>query len=233
MIEDRREVSAIRDPDYQNRSFSESDIEKGRHRSFVGGKWEEMGQHQREFLINQGLRPDHKFLDVGCGALRAGGPLAAYLAPGNYYGIDVNHELIDTGYRLELDDATRERLPESNLRATDRFDADFGVQFDMAIAQSVFTHISLNHIRLCLFRLAKVVKPGGKFYATIFSQPKSFPIDGIVERKHHHYQERNIFWYYRSDMMWVAQGMPWQFNWIGDWGHSRGQRMVEYTRLPD
>jgi len=59
------------------------------------------------------------------------------------------------GYANELDDAGRARLPSKNLRATDRFDADFGVEFDMAIAQSVFTHVSLNWIRLCLARVAQ------------------------------------------------------------------------------
>jgi hypothetical protein len=36
----------------------------------------------------------------------------------------------------------------------------------MAIAQSVFTHVSLNQMRLCLYRLARVMRPGGTFYAT-------------------------------------------------------------------
>jgi hypothetical protein len=36
----------------------------------------------------------------------------------------------------------------ANLRSTDRFDNDFGVAFDVAIAQSVFTHMPLNMMRL-------------------------------------------------------------------------------------
>lgn len=80
--------------------------------------------------------------------------LVDYLQPGNYYGIDINHSVLQAGYDRELDDDQRARLPAENLRATDRFDIDFGVQFDMGIAQSVFTHMSLNHIRLCLYRVA-------------------------------------------------------------------------------
>jgi hypothetical protein len=34
----------------------------------------------------------------------------------------------------------------TNLVANERFNTDFGVTFDIAIAQSVFTHVSLNHI---------------------------------------------------------------------------------------
>ncbi len=232
-IEQRTEVRDDRDLDYQAESFTDEDLARGRHRSFVGGKWEEMGRFQLDYLKQQGLRPEHRFLDVGCGALRAGRHLVDYLEPGNYYGIDVNHDLLEAGYSQELTDSTRARLPVGNLRATDRFDADFGVRFDLAIAQSVFTHISLNLMRLCLCRVARVMAPGGRFYATFFEQGNDFPVDGIADRKHPHYTERNIFWYYRNDLRWVARRSPWEFRYIGRWGHPRGQRMVEYTRLPD
>ena len=99
-----------------------------------------MGKLQRDFLIEQGLKPEHRFLDVGCGSLRAGVRLVDYLEPGHYHGLDINPEVIRLGYDDELSDEQRERLPSTNLHATDRFDADFGVKFDMAIAQSVFTH---------------------------------------------------------------------------------------------
>ena len=189
-----------------------------------------MGLVQRDFLVAQGLTPDMRFLDVGCGALRAGRLLVPYLDPGNYYGIDVSAEIVEAGYTHELDDATRARLPLANLRATDRFDADFGVTFDMAIAQSVFTHVSLNHIRLCLHRVAKVMRPGGKFFATFSQRGPDYPIDGTWGRS---YSERNVFWYYRKDLRWAAERTPFSFRYLGEWGHARKQKMVEYTRLPD
>ena len=219
------------EPDYQSKSFSPEDAERDKHRSFVGGLWDEMGQHQLTWLRDQGLRPEDRFLDVGCGSLRAGRHLAAYLDPGNYYGIDVNRDIIQIGYEKELDDPTRARLPIGNLRMTDRFDADFGVVFDRAIAQSLFTPLNLNQIRLCLYRVAKVMRPGGKFYATFGERTRSYPLDKTDQTRR--YSERNVFWYYRSDMRWVAQFGPWDFEYVGDWGHPRGQRMVVYTRRPD
>lgn len=219
------------EPDYQGKTFAPGEVEAARHRTFVGGLWEEMGRHQLDWLRAQGLRPEERFLDVGCGALRAGRFLAGYLDPGNYYGIDVNKDLIELGYGRELDDATRARLPITNLRMTDRFDADFGVRFDRAIAQSLFTHLNLNQIRLCLYRLATVVRPGGKFYATFGERVRSYPLDGTDKTRR--YSERNVFWYYRSDMRWVAGFSPWDFEYVGDWGHPRGQKMVVYTRRPD
>src|SRR4051794_31740531 len=114
----------------------------------LGGRWDTHGQTQLEFLTSQGLRPEHTFLDVGCGCLRAGRHLIDYLEPNNYYGVDANHSLVKAGYDVELTDMQRRRVPASHLRANERFDGDFGVKFDFAIAQSVFSHVTLNQIRL-------------------------------------------------------------------------------------
>jgi SAM-dependent methyltransferase len=232
-IEQRTEVPAThKDPDYEAFELTEKRLKRRVHRSFVGGQWEQMGRLQLEFLIAHGLQPEHRFLDVGCGSLRAGRYLVNYLEPGHYYGTDINHGLIEAGYELELDDPQRARLPQSNLHATDRFDNDFGVSFDMAIAQSVFTHISLNMMRLCLYRVAKVMKPDATFYATFFERGRDYPVDGVPEGRNL-WTERNAFWYYRRDLQWAAERSPWDYRYIGTWGHPRGQRMVEYTRRPD
>lgn len=232
-IERRIEVpDNVVDPDYAGMEISEERKEKGYHRAFVGGAWDEIGKLQLDYLVSEGLKPEHRFLDVGCGALRAGRMLTDYLEPAHYYGVDVNNSIIATGYERELTDEQRARLPLSNLHSTDRFDCDFGVTFDMAIAQSVFTHIDLNLMRLCLYRVAKVMKPGGRFYVTFFERRPTYPLDTIVEGKLT-FTERNRYWYYRSDMRWVAQKMPWEFTYIGDWNHPRNQKMVVYTRLED
>lgn len=202
-------------------------------RNVVGGYWEKLGRLQLDFLVAQGLEPGARFLDVGCGALRAGTRLVDYLDAGNYYGIDINEKVLEDGYTRELSEEQRKKLPRENLRVTNRFDVDFGVQFDAAIAQSVFTHISLNSIRLCLYRVAPQMKVGGRFFVTFSEAPADFPIDGRLyedEKRPTRYNERNPFWYWRSDMEWAASFSPWQFRYIGDWGHPRGQKMVELTR---
>ncbi|MGD9960375.1 class I SAM-dependent methyltransferase [Nocardioides sp.] len=231
-ISRRIEVPDRKDPDYAGFEITQERLERGAHRGFVGGHWDQMGQLQRNFLVEQGLQPHHRFLDVGCGSLRAGRLLVEHLDPGHYYGTDINHDLIAAGYDHELDDHQRSRLPLENLRVTDRFDNDFGVPFDMAIAQSVFTHVPLNMMRLCLYRVAKVMKPGGRFFATFFERGPDYPVDG-VSKNGHQFTERNAFWYYRNDLRWVARRSPWSFRYIGAWEHPMGQRMVEYTRLPD
>ena len=231
-IERRIEVAPQQaDPDYSAVEITDADIASGKHRKFVGGRWDQIGAHQHEYLVSRGLEPNMKLLDVGCGSLRAGLHFVSYLEPGNYYGIDINPTLIEAGWNTELDDEQQRRLPITNLRSTDRFDADFGVEFDMAIANSVFTHMSLNYIRLCLCRLAKVMRSGGEFYATYFEQPDDFPIDGIFGKvPKQRFYERNVFWNYQRDMEWAATDLPFEAIHIGEWGHPRNQQMMLYRR---
>jgi SAM-dependent methyltransferase len=222
------EAKHAQDPDYGGFEMNRKRLRRQRHRKRVGGHWEDLGKLQIEFLREQGLRPSHRMLDVGCGSFRAGRHIVDYLDPGHYYGIDINHDLISTGYDHELTQVQRDRLPVDNLRVTDRFDADFGVAFDMALAQSVFTHVSLNFIRLCLHRVGQRLRPGGILFATFKEARDGLPIDGRHKAKH--FQERNPYWYYQDDLRWAAERTPLTFRYLGDWGHPRRQRMVAYTR---
>ncbi len=217
-----------------SKPLTEKQLRRGKHRRLIAGNWKQMGQRQLDYMQGVGLEPQHLLLDVACGPLRAGIRFVDYLEPGNYYGIDINQSLLDVGYDKEMPDELREKLPRDHLRATQRFDVDFGVEFDYAIAQSLFTHISLNDIRLCLARVAKVLKPGCSFYATFFEAPPDFPVDGVIDEglanNRARYGERNPFWYWAGDLEWAASFSPWEFRYIGDWGHPRGQQMVEFVR---
>jgi SAM-dependent methyltransferase len=219
-----------REVDYA-RDLSEEELEQGAHRKRVGSRWDEIGRLQRDFLVAQGLKPEHRLLDVGCGALRGGVWFVEHLDPGHYHGIDINLSLLEAGWSRELPEEMRTRLPWENLRLTDRFESDFGVTFDYAIAQSLFTHVPLNDIRLCLYRVAKVMKPDGRFFATFFEAPDDFPLDDVRPGRRGKWTERNPFLYYRGDLEWAASASPWEFRYLGAWGHPRGQRMVEFRRL--
>jgi SAM-dependent methyltransferase len=210
------------------RPFTPEQVRRGGHRRRAGGLWGPMGRLQLDFLVARGLRPDARLLDVGCGPLRGGIHFVDYLDAGNYYGIDINESLLDAGYDVELPAVLRAKLPRDRLRCTDRFDCDFGVSFDFAIAQSLFTHIPLNDIRLCLYRVARVLKVGGSFFATFFEAPPGFPVDEVLGKDL--YSERNPFWYWPGDLEWAARVAPYQFRYIGDWGHPRDQKMVEFVR---
>jgi len=209
--------------------LTDEEIAAGEHRGKVGRHWSRDAQLQHDFLLAHGLLPTSTLLDVGCGALRAGILLARFLQPGGYYGIDVNESLIRAALVCELPLAGLEsRVSAENLRVTDRFECDFGVAFDFAIAQSVFTHLPLNHIRLCLYQLARVMTVEGRFYATFFEAPEQLPYDRPVQQvRRDSWPERDPYHYRRDELLWAATVADWDVRFIGDWGHRGGQRMIE------
>lgn len=81
------------------------------HREKVGGLRDEMGKLQFDYLIKNGLKPEHKFLDIACGSFRAGRFLIEYLNTNNYYGIDADFEVIEDGKRYEINSFIDEKAP--------------------------------------------------------------------------------------------------------------------------
>lgn len=213
------------------RQLTDSEIRSGGHREFVGGMWEEIGSLQFDFLKKSGLTPLHRLVDIGCGCLRGGVYFVPYLEKSRYYGIDINASLIEAG-RKELFKTAGNFDKQPDLRVTARFDlAQFAVQFDYALAVSVFTHLYANHIGRCLVEVKKVLAPGGKFFATIFLAPGPLHLESISHKPGGVVTQfdRDPFHYSLAEMEMLAgfAGLSVQF--IGDWGHPRRQQMLCFT----
>lgn len=201
------------------------------HRAVVGGLWDEMGEKQFEFLVEQGLRPDHHFLDVGCGSLRGGIHFVRYLQPGHYCGLDIQQRLIDAG-RGELEaaglDPASARLIQDDAFRFGRFDQ----RFDYALAQSVFTHMPLNTIMRCLAEIERVMQPQGRFYATFFEHPgprlNTEPLRQSETVTTH--PDADPFHYDPDVFRWAVEGSTLDVAVIGDWQHPRNQKMLVFTK---
>lgn len=220
--------------DYYDQAKIDADVMAGRHRTAIGGNWEAIGQLQLDFLEARGLRPEHKLLDIGCGSLRAGVKLVRYLDAGNYYGTDINESLLDAGYERELaPEGLKHRLPRANLVTEGDFDFSWcPVAFEFALAQSVFSHLPLVHLRICLERLHPHMTPGGSFFATFFQIPE-----------HHHnaepfrhagghttYGARDPYHHRLSEIEFACRYLGWEPVYVGDWGHPFAQRMMQFVR---
>jgi SAM-dependent methyltransferase len=225
---------AVNDPDAENqygRQLTETEISGGEHRQFVGGMWEEIGLQQFEFMKKMGLMPGHRLIDIGCGCLRAGVHLVPYLESRHYYGIDINASLLEAG-RRELSKNPANAGKQPDLRATDQFDlAQFGAQFDFALAASVFTHLYANKIGRCLVQVKKTLAPGGKFYATFFLAPGPLHLEpihwepgGIVT----HF-DRDPFHCSLAEMEMLGRFAGLSMEYLGNWAHPRHQKMLCFT----
>ena len=222
----------VGDSSYDDAEVISKYTRRGLHREAIGGMWDQIGALQLSFLRSNGLQPSQTFLDVGCGSLRAGVHLIPFLEPGKYWGIDINQSLLDAGWNKELGEL-QNRQPREQLVVLDDFQFDrLGVSFDMAVATSVFTHLSFNRIRRCLRRLAPTMKPGGVFYATFFEPTEQDP-----EEPNFHdrggvstYSYKDPFHYSQEDVAFMVQGLQWRMEWLGEWDHPRDQQMVRFTR---
>ena len=215
------------------------------HRRRVGGLWDTVGRLQFEFLAGRGLRPSDHLLDVGCGSLRGGVHFIEFLEAGHYYGVDKSKELLAAGREIEL---PRYRLVEKApvLVAMDDFGFDrLGRTFDVALAQSVFTHLPLNSIIRCLMNMEQALRPGGEFYASFFENPAGkrnlLPIPRPVvgrdaetrRRGSSSYFDQNPYHYDLDTFRWICDGTQLQVEYLGGWNHPRDVKMLLFKRQGD
>jgi len=213
------------------RELTGEEIAAGMHREFVGGLWDEVGALQLDFLRARGLLPQHRLLDMGCGALRGGVHFVRHLAPGHYFGLDINASLLDAGQRELAAAGLQER--GARVLADDGFRASrFGATFDMAIAVSLFTHLPMNSIVRCLVEVARTLAPGARLYASYFEAPAKAWLEPLRQPPGEivtHY-DHDPFHYAFDDIRLMADLAGVGVERVGEWRHPRGQLMAAFFR---
>ena len=212
----------------RRRDIHLSDIERVKNRGYrvyVGGfdaeRWYKMGKKQFHYLVSKGLKSNHKFVDIGCGALRLGQYLIPYLNQNNYFGVDISKELMSEGLTKELFyDIVAINKPK--LICTDQFDFSDVHNFDYAFAQSLFTHLNPKDIETCMYNLSKVANRESVFYFTAFVNEHNSGED--YGRRSH----SNLKWSYSVDTLTeISQKAGWKIKSIGSWNHEANQTIFE------
>ncbi len=126
------------------------------------------------------LAPDHHVLDVGCGTGRVAIPLTQYLsAEGRYEGFDpvaraIRHcsTRITPSYplfRFQVADLYNKRYNRrGRIKDSEHRFPYPDASFDLVFATSVFTHLLPEGSARYVAESARVLKPGGRFFATWF-----------------------------------------------------------------
>lgn len=204
-------------------------------RAKVGGLWEQLGKLQFDYLIKNGLKPNHFFLDIGCGSLRGGIHFIRYLENGHYFGVDKNTQLLDGG-KIELDENNLlDKKPV--LKLDDDFDfISLNQKFEYALAQSVFTHLPLTEIKKCIENVEKVLVNEGNFYATFFENyRKDDPGEPIIIESDDGYTietylDKDPYHYRFSEFEKLVKNTSLSVKYIGDWNHPRHQKIMVFSK---
>jgi SAM-dependent methyltransferase len=144
--------------------------DRAQRHSLVGRSdlWPMKRAFQIDFLRRQGLRPGHKVLDIGCGSLRGGAALIAYLEPRGYSGIDVRESVLAEARQELLREKLLAKQPELVL-ATDMMNLDLKRRFDVLWAFSVLFHLADPILDACFFMAARHLQPEGVFFANVIA----------------------------------------------------------------
>lgn len=124
----------------------------------IGGLWEEYGVLQRDFLIAQGLKPEHRFLDMGCGTGRLARKIVPYLNTGNYLGVDISFYAILHAHLLSDSEGWGIKCPRF------RSGVPWDEHFDVVWAFSVFIHLPQEIVTEVIYEISAGQSKGGKFF---------------------------------------------------------------------
>lgn len=132
------------------------------HHHYYGRPWA-LGRCMFDALLSNGISPEHKILDFGCGSGRLAIWLVKFLSVGNYYGVEAHFESVDAFMRYEmplhgLKEKCATVLHDSNINF-----GIFEVAFDVVV--DAYSSVHLNQAQLSLFRniLAKHTKFDGLY----------------------------------------------------------------------
>ncbi|MGW2562682.1 class I SAM-dependent methyltransferase [Streptomyces sp. NPDC001514] len=160
----------------------------------VGGnpshaRWLAIGQMQFDYLLEHGLTPHDRMLEIGCGNLRAGWRFIEHLDPGHYYGIDISPNILVEAKKTVVRYGIQKKMPY--LTPVDDLTLDFlpDAWFTVVHAHSVFSHSPLHIIDECLANVGRVLAPGGFF---------DFTFDRTEGTEHHVLRED---FYYRTETL--------------------------------
>ncbi len=205
------------------------------YRNSVGGLWQKVGKLQFDFLIDQGLQPEHFLLDVGCGPLRGGIHFIRYLDTEHYFGIDKSDKLLEAA-QIELkENDLHDKRPHLSQMEDFRFEA-LNQSFEFAIAQSVFTHLPLNQIIRCVLNIEQVLNPEGKFFASFYEVPSGkFELEPIAHPRtdgpdSFSFLDKDPFHYSFETFRWICENSSLNVSYIGDWNHPRDQKCMVFTK---
>ena len=159
---------AREDIDY-HKAYSTADLSRD-YWTVVGpstkAEFDRLSGVKLKHLIDLGLTPDSKVLDVGCGTGLLATAMEGYLSErGFYYGTDLGKEAISfCKTRFKRPNFAFAQNEMTRIPVT-------GMAFDQIVYYSVFTHTYPDETALLLAESKRLLAPNGLIFADLFASP--------------------------------------------------------------
>lgn len=140
----------------------------------VGGRADLMREWQFRWLIDHGLTPASRLLDLGCGTLRGGRAFIEYLDAGCYVGVEPQADYLAASATLLA--AWKLLHMGAELLGLDQLDQFDTATFDYVLTQSVLNHLDRAGIETTVARVAAALKPQGKWLTTLLVDADAAPV---------------------------------------------------------
>lgn len=180
------------------------------YKSFVGpeDKYDYLGPFN--FLVDQGLKSHHTFLDIGCGSVRMGKYLIPFLNRKKYYGLEPEKKWLAEGLQNEISKDILELKQPTFSHVSDFSLTEFDTGFNFVFARSVFIHCGVEQLKQCLSNLSPRMGPKTKFYIsiTVSDETVEYP---YIFKKRYKYSSHQCVKYKEEDFMFILR----QYNLIG------------------
>lgn len=174
---------------------------------------------RRDMLIDCGLTPDSRVLDIGCGTGQMAMALEDYLSErGAYYGTDIGREAIDYCRRTYR----RRNFVFAAGEMTRVPFVDSDGPFDLAVFFSVFTHTFADESVLLLAEARRLLGPRGGIVADVIASD-------LVSRAA---GNRGQMWVNAEHFVRLAESLGFRARRLGTtpWGAHAERIMFHFTR---
>lgn len=179
-----RRLKRLRRRLYHLRAYVPGLSRRHRMEAMVGplGFWDALQRYQRRVLVEHGLQPGHRLLDIGCGPLQGGLAFIRYLEPGHYWGVDLDARRIEAAREQVAAEGLAGRRPHL-IQSSTFGEEEFGEEtFEYMWASQILYYFDGPAMDRLLAMVARRLAPGGTFLGDIIGPDHyefQFPEHGL------------------------------------------------------